>query len=52
VLDVHELAHLDTTTLSPYATNDNGLKSQRRFLESPTEKHNHLKDKITRHKHI
>ncbi len=51
VWGVPKLAHLDTTTLFPYATSDNGLKSQRRLLESPTQKHNHLKDKTTRHRH-
>jgi len=42
VRGVPKLAHLDTTTLFPYATSDNGLKSQRRLLESPNQKHNHL----------
>jgi hypothetical protein len=36
VQGVPKLARLDTTTLFPYATGDNGLKSQKGLLESPT----------------
>ncbi len=50
VWGVPKLANLDTTTLFPYATSDNGLKSQKNCL-NPLPK-NHLKDKTTRHRHI
>jgi hypothetical protein len=49
---VANLTHLTTITLFPYATCDNALKRRKGLLESLAQKHNHLKDKATRHMRI
>jgi hypothetical protein len=46
------LAHLVTTILFPYVIGDNALKRHRGLLEFLTQKHNHLKDTITKHRHV
>jgi hypothetical protein len=40
-----------SATFFPYTIGDNELKRHRGLLESPTQKHNHLKDKIINHGH-
>jgi hypothetical protein len=49
---VANLAHLTTITLFLYTIDDNALKRHRGLLEPLAHKHNHLKDRTIRHKHI